>query len=262
MKLTNNSTRVYVVDIGHGPTALFLHGNPDSSDLWLDIIDRLKQDYRCLAPDLPGFGRSQVPDEFTCTFEGYAGFVEAVINKLEVHGPITLIVHDFGAPFGIAWALSNPERVRRLVFINTVVSSDYRWHFWARVWRTPLLGELSMLLMNRWLFTRELKRSSPTLTSKYIDDVYDRITPQMRNMVLQLYRATNPAEFVTWEQLFLDLTGRVPTMVLWGERDPYIPARFADRFGAQRVKRFPQYGHWLPVEAPEVVANELHDFLV
>ena len=134
---------------------LFLHGNPDSSVMWDDVAGRLASSFRCCAPDLPGFGLSEIPREYIRSLDGLAQFVEQFRVAAEIQPPLDLVAHDFGGPFAFAWAIRNPNAVRRMVTINTVFFSDYRWHFWARIWRTPVLGEASMALMNRLILARE-----------------------------------------------------------------------------------------------------------
>jgi pimeloyl-ACP methyl ester carboxylesterase len=119
------------------------------------------------------------------------------------------------------------------VAINTLFFSDYRWHFWARVWRTPFLGELSMAVMNRPMFVQELRRGSgKRMTEEHIEATWALMTPHMKKEVLRLYRATNPENFKGWEDDFLALTARKPTMVIWGDKDPYLSSRYAERFNA------------------------------
>ena len=252
---------IYVLENGTGQPVLFLHGNPDSADMWSGVIDRVGDQFHCIAPDLPGFGRSGVPSNFEVSLEGLGRFVADFVSATGISTPLDLVVHDFGGPFGLAWAIRNPARVRRIVIINTIFFSDYRWHIWARVWRTPLLGELSMAMMNRSMFVREMQRDSPGLGDAHLRETYDRITPAAKRMALRLYRATDPANYAGWEQELMALTARVPTCVLWGDRDPYVASRFADRFGAREVHHYPRNGHWLAVEAPDEVASRLRAFL-
>ena len=68
MYVTVQNAKIYVMDEGSGTPTLFLHGVADSSDVWSGVIARLKKHYRCLAPDLPGFGRSTAPEDFDCSF--------------------------------------------------------------------------------------------------------------------------------------------------------------------------------------------------
>ncbi len=252
---------VYVKDQGTGPPILFLHGNPDSADLWDGLVDLLSPRFRCLAPDLPGFGRSAAPRNFDCSLENMARFIDGLVDALGIAEPLNLVMHDFGGPFGLAWAIRHHWRVRRIVAINTVFFSDYRWHRWAKVWRTPVLGEMSMVLMNQWLFARALRHASPRLPSDHIGRAYAWVKPPMKRMVLRLYRATNPENFAWWEDHLKSMTVRVPALVLWGDQDPYIPRRYAEQFGARQVVHFPAYGHWLPAETPAKVAEHLLPFL-
>jgi pimeloyl-ACP methyl ester carboxylesterase len=260
MQLAVHKVSVFVKEQGSGTPTLFLHGNPDSADLWDQLIELLSPKFRCLAPDLPGFGRSPAPADFDCSLENMASFVDGLVQAIGITERLNLVVHDFGGPYGFAWAIRRHWKVKRIAAINTLFFSDYRWHPWARIWRTPLLGEVSMALMNRWLFTRALRRSSPRLPVDHIREVYARLTPPMKRMILRLYRATDPENFTWWEDHLRSLTARVPALVLWGDQDPYIPKRFADRFGARQVIHFPAYGHWLPAEAPAKVAEHLLRF--
>src|SRR3712207_2832273 len=78
---------------------------------------------------------------------------------------------------------------------------------------------------------------------------------------LQLYRATDPQAITGWEDQLLALTAERPTMVIWGDRDPYIPSRYAERFEAIRVVHLPEVGHWPPIEAPDETARLILKFL-
>ncbi|HJU18633.1 MAG TPA: alpha/beta hydrolase [Stellaceae bacterium] len=249
---------VHLAEWGAGRPLLLLHGNPDSSLLWEEVALLLASDFHCLAPDLPGFGRSEVPAGFAPSLDGMAEFIESLRQAAGIGEPLDLAAHDFGGPFGLAWALRFPERVRRLVLINTLFFSDYRWHFWARVWRTPVLGEAAMALMTRPLFARELDRGGAGHIGRaHIDRTWALVTPRMKRMVLRFYRAADPAGFAPWEQALPGLIAQKPTLVLWGDRDPYIPARFAERFGAAVTVHLPGVGHWPPVEAPAEVAAQM-----
>lgn len=261
MNLTIQNTAIYVEDQGSGTPTLFLHGNPDSSLLWRGVIARLKPRFRCLAPDLPGFGRSGIPAEMNFSLVEMARFIDDLVAALDVSGPLNLVVHDFGGPYGLAWAVSHPEKVRRMAIMNTMFFPDYKWHYWAKIWRTPLLGELSMATMNWWAFHSSMRLGSPRLPEEHIRETYALLKPSTKKMVLSLYRATSPKNFRGWEEQLLALARRVPTCVLWGDRDPYISSAFAGRFGAEKVWHYPDNGHWLPAEDPQEVAARLDEFL-
>ena len=260
MGVVVQNVNVYLVDRGSGRPVLFLHGVPDTAEIWSDVITRLSTGYRCLAPDLPGFGRSITPPKFDCSLENRVNFINELIENIGINIPLNLVVHDHGGPYGLAWAVKHPAKVNRIVIMNTLFQSDYRWHIWARIWRTPLLGELSMVTMNWPLFYWELRRGSRKLTREQIRHVYSFKSRMMKQMILRLYRATDPGVFVSWEDALLKLTASVPTLVLWGDHDPYIAKHFAERFGSQTIQHFPDCGHWLPLEAADEVSKRLEEF--
>ncbi len=253
---------IFVKDQGTGPPILFLHGNPDTSDIWDAVVSRTQQQYRCIAPDLPGFGRSAAPRDFDCTFENLGQFLDELVEGVGAALPLNLVTHDFGGAFGMVWAVHHPDKVRRVVVINhPFFIADYRWHIWARIYRTPILGELSLRAVNWPIFYRIVRYGSRRLTREAIRRMYSVLTPEWKHMVLRLYRAADPAAFREWEPRMLRLTAQVPVLVLWGRYDPYIPLWVADRFGAERVVHFPESGHWTPAEVPDQVATEIRDFV-
>ena len=252
---------IHVRERGNGRApVLFLHGNPDTCEVWDGVVQRMAGRHRCLTPDLPGYGRSEVPRDFDCSLDGWSAWVDGVVHALQVTAPIDLVVHDFGGLFGLAWAVRHPERVRRLAILNTMFFPDYRWHFWARVWRTPLLGELSLAVSTRTGLALEMRRGSKRLPMAYARKAYDVMTPLMKRTMLRLYRAADPERFAPWQPGLEALMARVPALVLWGDLDPYLDKSLAERFGAARVHHFPDNGHWLPVEDPEAVAAHLLAF--
>jgi pimeloyl-ACP methyl ester carboxylesterase len=251
---------VRVAETGAGAPMLLLHGNPDAGEVWEPVVSRLATRRRFLMPDLPGYGGSRAPRDFDCALPNQARFVDELLDALGVSERVDLVVHDVGGSFGLSWAATHPERLRSLTILNTNFFPDYRWHFWARVWRTPLLGELTMGVANWPLFSNEMRRGSPRIPTEYVRRAYQRFTPETRRMVLRWYRAMDPEALIGWDQRLLAVTARLPTQVIWGDRDPYLPASTAERFGGQ-VHRFPDCGHWTQLEAPERVAAQIDAFL-
>ncbi|HEY9825288.1 MAG TPA: alpha/beta fold hydrolase [Stenomitos sp.] len=261
MSLIVQGVDVFVRESGCGEPILFLHGNPDSADLWNDIIFQLHESYRCIAIDLPGFGRTKAPQDFDYSFENLGDFVNALVESLNITTPLNVVAHDFGGAFAMSWAARNPQKVRSIVVINhPFFVAEYKWHFGARVWRTPLVGELSMFLINWPVFSWMMRSGNKNLSKEQIRHAY-LVLSQSRWQILRLYRAPDPEEFKRWEPQMLAATAKIPTLVLWGNQDSFIPEWVADKFGSKRVTRFQESGHWLPAEIPEQVAAELLKFL-
>jgi pimeloyl-ACP methyl ester carboxylesterase len=234
--------------------ALYLHGVPTSSDDWLTFLERSGG----IAPDLPGFGRSGKPGYLKYTIEEYADFIERFLDMLEVPS-VRMVVHDWGA-VGLAFAQRHPERIERLVVMNAVTFlPGYRWHRTARIWRTPLLGELAMGTTTRWVLkqsTRESNAKPGPMPEAWIDSVLAHFDEGTQRAILRLYRSS-PSEVLAKAGAGLKTLG-VPALVVWGERDPYIPARFAreyaDVLGAELIS-LPDAGHWWWLDRPDVIAR-------
>jgi pimeloyl-ACP methyl ester carboxylesterase len=237
---------------GDPAVPLYLHGVPESSDAWLDFLARSGG----LAPDLPGFGRSGKPGSLSFTIEEYADFIESFLALVEVER-VQLVVHDWGA-VGLTFAQRHPERVERLVVINAVpFLPGYRWHRTARIWRTPVLGELSMGSINRpllRLLSREANATPGPMPDSWIDSVLAHFDQGTQRAILRLYRSS-PPERLTAAGEHLGELG-VPSLVVWGMRDPYIPGRFAkayaDVLGAELLE-LPDAGHWAWLDRPDVI---------
>jgi pimeloyl-ACP methyl ester carboxylesterase len=251
--------KIYFADSGKGAPTLFLHGIPDSGSVWDDVTRVVSRSVRCIVPDLPGFGQSEVPAGFEVSLYDMAAFVDAFLTAAGISEPVNLVVHDIGGPFGLAWAVRHPEKVRSITIMNTVFQSEYRWHRYGRICRTPILGELLQLLTTQSGLARSIITNSGIFkpSREHIGATYRSFTASVRRMVLRLYRGLDPEVFETWDTGLRQLTAVVPSLVLWGDSDSYIASRFADRFGARTVKHYAIHGHWLMVEAPDIVSRNL-----
>ena len=247
-----------VAEAGAGPDVLLLHGNPDTHAVWAPLAERLAPHARCIAPDLPGFGGTPITDDFGFSLDNQAAWVAGVADALGL-AKLHLVVHDVGGPYGLAFACKHADRLRSLTIFNTNFFPDYKWHFWARVWRTRGLGEIAMSIANRPLFIREMRRGSPNMPREYANHAYDAFTKSTKRQVLRWYRAMDADVHAGWDKQLVATP--TPKQVLWGDRDPFIPATTADRFGTKAVQHFADYGHWVMLEAPDIAAAAIADFV-
>lgn len=266
MKITIDKTDYYYKDEGKGEIILLIHGNPDSADYWDGLISKLSPTYRCIALDLPGFGRSDIEDDIAFSLDYAQKWLQSFLDTIQISDPVHLIVHDIGAFYGLSWAITTPRKIKSICITNTLFFSDYRWHFWGRVWRTPILGELTAYLNNKWLFKQTLKKSSPKLSDNYLNKSFElnRSNPKTHATVLKIYRAMSPIVFKDWEDRYLTLTEQKPILVIWGDKDPFIPLKFgyAERMAnGQTVRRISDAGHWAAAEVPELFASYWQAFI-
>ena len=251
---------IQIVERGTGAPTLLLHGIFDSADTWGGVIERLQPGYRCLAPDLPGFGYSGEPADFDCTLPRLAQFIDHLIDALAIREPVNLVGYDIGATYGLAWAVTHPAKVRRLAILNANFFSDYKWHPFARLWRIPVVGEIVMAGLTESGFARAMLSGAPQVPPEKAREATRLVTPAAKRMALRHYRALDSAVFRGWEDRLLDITREVPTIVCWGDQDPVIAPSVAERFGAREVHHFAANSHWLPLEAPDALAARLDAF--
>lgn len=239
-------------DQGRAPV-LYLHGVPTNSDDWGQFLQRSGG----LAPDLPGFGRSGKPGHFDYSIPGYARFIEQYLDLVGVER-VRLVVHDWGV-VGLAFAQWHPERVQRLVVMNAVpFLPGYRWHRTARLWRTPLLGELAMGATVRPVLRRSTRDANATpgpLPEALLDTVLDHFDQGTQRAILRLYRSASP-EVLAGAGAELHRL-EMPALVVWGLRDPYIPSRFATEYARAlphaELLELPDAGHWWWLDRPDAI---------
>jgi pimeloyl-ACP methyl ester carboxylesterase len=245
---------------GAAAPTLYLHGVPTNSDDWLPFLERSGG----LAPDLPGFGRSGKPEYLKYTIDEYADFIERFLDMLDIQR-VRMLVHDWGA-VGLAFAQAHPERVERLVVTNAVpFLPAYEWHRTARLWRTPLLGEIAMGATTRRLMrrsTREANVCPGPLPEAWIDSVMDHFDQGTQRAILRLYRSS-PSEVLARAGGQLSRL-EMPSLVLWGLADPYIDKRFAREYARilpnSELVELADAGHWWWLDRPDAI-ERVTDFL-
>ncbi len=242
---------------GAGVPTLFVHGNPSFSFDWLPFAERLTGP--ALTLDLPGFGDAErpAPERFDCSMGAYAGWLGAAIDELGLDR-FKLVVHDWG---GIALqpASERAARVERLVVINAVpLTAGYRWHWIARRWRTPRVGELLNRTTIRASFRALLRFSRPgmrTMPDDWVDQTWSHFDAGTQAAVLALYRSANPREMAAAGARLGELS--CPSLVVWGAKDPYIGPEWGRAYAAMLpgsvLEEVPDAGHWPWIDRPELV---------
>ncbi|MFO0652614.1 MAG: alpha/beta fold hydrolase [Polyangiales bacterium] len=251
------------LDEGRGPAVLLVHGTPSWSFEFRDVVTRLRATHRCVAPDHLGFGLS---DKHTRALRvaDHARRLRELVTRLDLRD-LTLVVHDFGGPIGLPVALDLPERVARVVVLNTWMWSNADDPAVARldrVIRSPL-GRV----MYRWL------NASPRLLMPSLFGDRAKLTGAVHAQYLGPFRARADREGTY--AMALELAGanahnealwarrarlaEKPLDIVWGSRDPAFTARHLARwreaFSHATVTELDGVGHFVAEEAPEDLAR-------
>lgn len=268
--ITLEDGQLHYIDEGSGKPIVFVHGTPVWSFLYRRFVADLARDYRCVALDHLGFGLSDKPALASYRPEDQARRFAHLLDQLELRD-ITLVVHDFGGPIGLAYALAHPERVRKLIIFNT-------W-MWPMNDDTAVVraGKIFSSRLGKLLYTRF--NISPRLfyplvfgdRSKLRRDVQQQYiqatsTPDQR-MALWACACAITGSSDWYAQLWAQrecLSG-IPALLLWGMKDPtFTPkqlARWQSVFTNAHTAQFAESGHFVQEEQPERAIKEIRRFL-
>jgi haloalkane dehalogenase len=243
-----------------GPVALLVHGFPQSSYMWRDVLPAVAAaGWRGLAPDLAGFGDS--PLDPPGTWERQVEALEAfrVEHGVERCVPVT---HDWGALIGLRWACDHPDAVAGLVISSGGFFPDGKWHGMAKALRTPEVGEQALGGLDRAGFGAVLRASSESFDDVAIDEYWKALSDDAhRRNALELYRSGDFGKLA--EYRLADLG--VPALLVWGEHDEFAPLAGAHRFERElpdtELVLIEGAGHFVWDEHPERCGGALRSFL-
>jgi haloalkane dehalogenase len=257
---------MHYVDEGQGDPILLLHGEPTSSFLWRKIIPQLPG--RKVAPDLIGFGRSDKPAEIGWySYDRHVDSIARLADELDLM-ETTLVVHDWGGPIGLRFAVEHPERVARLVILNTGIGGGRPpSETWLRF--RAVVRELGGAL--------DIGRLVEAGTAQGLDDdvreAYDAAfpTPESKAGALAFPELVptepdhpNTAPMNNVRDALRNW--RKPTLVVWGAEDTVLPPQYAQGFvelipGARGPVLIEGASHFLQEDKPDEVAGAIRDFI-
>lgn len=260
--------RVAYVDSGHGePTLIMVHGLPTSKELWVPMLPYLDPEYRVVRLDLNDFGQSeQLMREMT------HGERADVLEELREHLRIErfiLVGHDLGASVALEYAARHGgERLEKLVLMSASVYPGLHDPFFTRLLRVPGLGAVIVHVMARALVRIGLRRGivhKNRLSRELLTDFMQPFHHARGRAALRRALSLGPP-CLTLDGLSQTLCAvRVPTLVLHGRRDPYVPlehARGLVRDLPDATMRIIADGaHFLPIDTPEQVARVVREFV-
>ena len=218
------------------PAILLLHGFPSSSFMFRELIPRLARDYRVIAPDLPGFGFTQVPAErkYQYTFEQLALTMDAFTKAVKLNR-YAIYVFDYGAPTGFRLARSHPERITAIVTQNGNAYEEGLGDAWGPIrkyWTSPTTENRDILRQSiltaggtRWQYTEGVANPEGVPPESYTLDTALLERPGNKDIQLDLFLdyASNLKLYPKFQEYFRK--SKPPLLAIWGKNDPFfIPA--------------------------------------
>jgi pimeloyl-ACP methyl ester carboxylesterase len=257
------------------PVVLLLHGFPSSSFMFRELIPRLSTDYRVIAPDLPGFGFTEVPAErkYVYSFDGLASTIDAFTQALKL-SRYAIYVFDYGAPTGFRLAMAHPERVAAIISQNGNAYEEGLGDSWAPIrkyWTDPTPENRDVIRKNiltpegtRWQYTHGVVNPESVPPESYTLDTALFERPGNKDIQLDLFLdyASNVKLYPKFQEYFRQ--SKPPLLAIWGRNDPFfIPA------GAEAFRRdipnakvqFLDTGHFAIETHVVEIASAMKDFL-
>jgi haloalkane dehalogenase len=251
---------VHYVDEGSGAPLLFLHGNPTWSFLYRELIKELRDSYRCIAPDHPGFGLSTAPPGYGYTPAEHADALERLVLELDLTD-ITMMVQDWGGPIGFAVATRHPERFRAFVIGNTWAwpKSDLGTQIFSRLMGGPVGG---YLILKRNFFVENILPGN-VKRRKLPPEVMDAYrgpfpTPESRRPLHVFPREIlRSRPFLAEIERGLGALSDRPALIVWPTRDIAFREperkRWEQLFADHRTVVLEGAGHYIQEDAAEEI---------
>jgi pimeloyl-ACP methyl ester carboxylesterase len=257
------------------PVVLLLHGFPTSSFMFRELIPRLADRYRVIAPDLPGFGFTEVPAErkYKYSFESLANTIDAFARALGLNR-YAIYVFDYGAPTGLRLAMAHPERVTAIVSQNGNAYEDGLGDAWAPIrkyWSEPTAENRDVIRQNvltlegtRWQYTHGVENPASVPPESYILDMALMERPGNKEIQLDLFLdyASNVKLYPKFQEYFRK--SKPPLLAIWGKNDPFFipPGAEAYRRDLPNARvQFLDTGHFATETHVVEIADAMREFL-
>lgn len=273
-----NGHKLHVIDEGKGSdTVVMLHGNPTWSFYYRNLVLGLRDSYRVIVPDHIGCGLSDKPDErsYEYTLRRRVDDLAVLLEQLDVRGPITLLMHDWGGMIGMAYATRYPGRIARLVLLNTaafLLPKTKRLPFSLWLCRKTPLGELLIRdtgifnsVLARWAVCRPMAQRVREAYLLPYRAAQDRTGLLQFVQDIPLRPSDRSYSLVSEVQANLPTFRRTPTLILWGDRDFVFDHHFLREWQEilpeAEVHHFPNAGHYVLEDAGGEILPIVREFL-
>lgn len=270
--------KYHYVDEGEGDPVVMLHGNPTWSIYYRELIKALKPSYRCIAPDHIGCGLSEKPDDscYDYTLEQRVNDLEMLLQYLKIYDNITLVMHDWGAMIGMAYAMRNPESIKKLVILNSFAFHfpiEKKLPFNMRILRNTEMGGAIARHFNLFSSASSLFGCTRTLMPTELRQAYvspydsweNRIAIQRFLQDIPLEEEHPTFDLVSEVQESIKEFSHLPAEIFWGMKDNLFDQDFLDIWTEllpnAKVHKYDDCGHYILEDASEDVIKKIKNFL-
>ncbi|MSN27093.1 MAG: alpha/beta fold hydrolase [Geobacter sp.] len=277
-KLNLDGLKYHYLDEGKGDPAVMVHGNPSWSFYYRNLVLALRDRYRCIVPDHIGCGFSDKPgdDRYDYTLPRRVDDLERLLEHLGLTEKITLVVHDWGGMIGMAYAVRHPERIKRLVILNTGafhLPTAKPFPLGLRICRDTQLGTLLVRGANAfsrgasWVGCKQ--NPMPSGLRKLYQLPYDswknRIATLRFVQDIPLTPGDRNYDLISSVSEGINQFRNLPMLICWGEKDfvfdRHFLAEWQRRFPEAEVHSYPDCGHYILEDAKETVIPLISSFL-
>ncbi len=268
----------HYLDEGSGAPVLMLHGNPSWSFYYRNLVLELRDRYRCIVPDHIGCGLSDKPgdDRYEYTLSRRVDDLELLLDTIGATENITLVLHDWGGMIGMAYAVRHPERIARLLILNTSafhLPKTKPFPLRLRICRDTVLGTLLVRGLNAFSVCASIVGCKRNPMSRELRTLYQLPYNSWKNRIATL-RFVQDIPLSTGDRCY-DLVSAIsdgigqfinlPMLILWGELDfvfdRHFLAEWRQRFPNAELQSFPDCGHYILEDAKDDVVPLISRFL-
>jgi len=269
--------RMHYLDEGRGETVVMLHGNPNWSYYYRNLVVALRDRYRCLVPDHIGCGMSDKPDDrrYEFSLAQRVADLEHWLDKLQAVRDLTLIVHDWGGMIGMAYATKYPDRIKRLVVLNTgafhlPATKPVPWQL--KLARSPFgallvrgFGAFSRGAVQSCVTRHPMPRDVGRAYCAPYDSWANRLAVHRFVQDIPLKPGDRGYDLVTQVGNNLEKLKHLPMLIGWGDKDFVFDEHFLrewqSRFPTAELHRYPDCGHYILEDARDELIPLIRKFL-
>jgi cis-3-alkyl-4-acyloxetan-2-one decarboxylase len=276
ISFSHGKLRYHYLDEGPrtpGSAVVMLHGNPTWSFYYRNLVLALRDKHRCVVPDHMGCGLSDKPQDYSYTLAQHIFNTESLLDRLELKD-VTLVLHDWGGAIGMGVAMRRPERIKRLVILNTAAFLSSRIPFRIDICRIPVLGDIAIRQFNGFaraaltMAVNHRERMTPAVKAGFLAP-YDNWNNRIANLRFVQDIPMNDRHR-TWpvmkeiEAALPQFKDR-PMQIHWGMKDWCFDESFLktwqEKFPAADVTKYEDAGHYVLEDAHERIAPKVATFL-